>query len=166
MIGILRFLFQSLIGRLILVIALIVVVGGLAKLFRLDRIDICDNSVLINHLSGTTWSLKGGRQGIVFKDDLTFVLNRPFNNDGVGRYFGQYELVNDCHEVFPNAKSWDYKGVNARSVIIHFETRGELTNSTGMDVNIDFTNKRYAMFWLNGVNYLSTRKFKHLTKGD
>lgn len=154
----------NLFQRILMAIALIIVVGGAIKLFGLNELDVCDDSDLIESLTQCPWKLEGGRQEIQFTESGQFTLSRPFNNDGVNLYRGTYKLLDDCHLLFPNAK-WgsEYSGVEIRHVELIFLTDGELSQSTGKRVEIDFTSTRHNTFSLSGVTYLKEWDFPALT---
>lgn len=151
---------RTLIGFVIIIIIL----GGTIKLFRLNEIDVCDNDDLIQNITESGWSVEGGRQGIQFNEDNTFVIRRPFNNDGIKEYHGKFTLIDDCKVIFPNAK-WlsEFDGVMSRHIELEIITNGELSRKIGSTLKIDFADNRYTSFSLNGTTYLKTSKFEHLT---
>lgn len=156
---------MSILNRILLALGIIIVVGGTIQLFGLNNLDVCDNSDLIENLTESSWRLEGGRQMIEFTENGTFTLSRPYNNDGVSSYQGTYRLLDDCQLLFPNAKSSsEYSGVEMRHVELTFLTDGELSRSTGKNVEIDFTTTRYNSFMLSGVTYLKKSDFPELTK--
>ncbi len=154
-------------GRILLIVIIIVLIGGAIKLFGLNELDVCDDSDIIENLTESTWKLEGGRQAIFFNEDGTFNLTRPFNNDGVNNYSGTYSLVNDCHVLFPNAKSGsEFDGVEIRHIKLNFNTNGELSQSMGMSLEIDFASNRYTTFTLSGTTYFKEWNFPELTKSN
>lgn len=158
---------MNVIQRILLILGIIIIVGGAIKLFGFDKLDVCDDSDLIQNMTESSWKLKGGQQMIEFNENGTFTLNRPFNNDGVSLYQGTYRLLNDCHLLFPNAEiGSEYRGVEIRHVELNFLTDGELNRLIGKTIEIDFTSSRYNTLNLHGTTYYKEWDFSELTKSN
>lgn len=158
---------MNLLQRILIGFGIIIAISGAIKLFGLNDLDVCDNDDLTENITESPWTLEGGKQSIRFTESGTFNLTRPFNNDGVDSYHGTFRLLDDCHLLFPNAKSGsEYDGVEVRHVELTFLTNGELSSSTGKMVEIDFTTNRNNTFMLSGVTYYKEWDFPQLTKSN